>query len=411
MPPRTPLTEIKIKNLAKKEKAYKVFDGQGLYLEVMPNGSKKWRLKYRLKGVEKRISLGGYPEVSLKDARLSIAEVKKALRDGKDPVAERRGSAEEGLAALPSPSFAQVTEDWLKRFSPHWAPKTVKKKLEHLRNHILPATGERPIAEITPSEFLAKVLRPIESRGTLETAHRAKMLSGQVFRFAVASGIINADPTQTLKGALPPAAIKHRASITDPARITKLLRDLDNYDGHIVVRYALKLTPLLFVRPGELRHAEWPEINLEEAIWRIPAEKMKMKTPHLVPLATQAVTLLAELREYTGANKWVFPGLRAGDRPMSDAAVNAALRYLGYEKEEISAHGFRSMASTLLNEQGYNRDWIERQLAHSERDGVRAAYNYAEYLPERRKMMQDWADYLDGLRAQTGRITEPMANT
>lgn len=224
------------------------------------------------------------------------------------------------------------------------------------------------------------------------------MLSGQIFRFAVATGIINVDPTQTLKGALPPAVIKHRASITDPTRIPKLLRDLYSYDGHVVVRYALKLTPLLFVRPGELRHAEWSEINLEEAIWRIPADKMKMKTTHLVPLATQVVTLLDELREYTGGNRWVFPGLRTGDRPMSDAAVNAALRYLGYDKDDISAHGFRSMASTLLNEQGYNRDWIERQLAHSERDGVRAAYNYAEYLSERRQMMQAWADYLSNLK-------------
>ena len=398
MPPKSPLTEIKIKSLTPREKAYKVFDGQGLYLEVMPNGSKKWRLKYRISGVEKRISLGGYPEVSLKDVRLSIAEVKKTLRDGKDPVAERRGSSEEALNTAASPTFAQVTEDWLGRFTPQWSPKTVKKKLEHLRNHILPIIGEMPISEITPSEFLNKVLRPIESRGTLETAHRAKMLSGQIFRFAVASGIINIDPTQTLKGALPPAIIKHRASITDPARITKLLRDLDSYDGHVVVRYALKLTPMLFVRPGELRHAEWSEIDLDEGTWRIPAEKMKMRTPHIVPLATQAVTLFAELREYTGGNKWVFPGLRAGDRPMSDAAVNAALRYLGYEKDEISAHGFRSMASTLLNEKGYNRDWIERQLAHSERDGVRAAYNYAEYLPERRQMMQDWADYLFSLK-------------
>ena len=400
MPPKSPLTEIKIKSLAPKEKAYKVFDGQGLYLEVMPNGSKKWRLKYRLGGVEKRISLGGYPEVPLKDARLSIAEIKKTIRSGKDPVAERRGSTEDAIEASTSLSFAQITEDWLGRFSPQWSSKTVKKKREHLNNHLLPIIGERPISEITPSEFLNTVLRPIESRGTVETAHRVKMLAGQIFRFAVATGIINIDPTQTLKGALPPAIIKHRASITDPTRIPKLLHDLDTYNGHVVVSYALKLSPLLFVRPGELRHAEWAEINLAEATWRIPAEKMKMKITHIVPLATQAVALFTELRECTGSNKWVFPGLRTGDRPMSDAAVNAALRYLGYDKEDISAHGFRSMASTLLNEQGYNRDWIERQLAHSERDGVRAAYNYAEYLPERRQMMQAWADYLDAQKSE-----------
>ena len=396
MPPKSPLTEVKVKNLSKKEKSYKVFDGQGLYIEVMPNGNKKWRLKYRFSGAEKRASLGGYPEVSLKEARLASSDLKKILRDGQDPVAQKRDI--ETANEPTSPTFAQITQDWFERFSPQWSARTNKKKKEHLQNHILPKIGTRPVADITPAEFLTKILRPIESRGTLETAHRVKMLAGQVFRFAVASGHMNIDPTQTLKGALPPAMVTHRASITEPTNIAKLLCDIDNYDGHLVVKYALMLSPLLFVRPGELRHAEWSEINFTDSIWRIPGEKMKMKTPHIVPLAKQSKALLTGLHEYTGTNKWVFPGLRTGDRPMSDAAVNSALRYLHYTKEEISAHGFRSMASTLLNEQGYNRDWIERQLAHSERDGIRAAYNYAEYLPERHRMMQAWADYLDKLK-------------
>jgi integrase len=251
--------------------------------------------------------------------------------------------------------------------------------------------------DITPYVLLT-TLRRIESRGALETAHRALQNCSQVFRYAVATGRAERDPSGDLRGALPPAKGRHHASITDPIAIGELMRLLEGYQGSFVTKCALQLAPLLFVRPGELRRAEWSEINLEKAEWRIPGEKMKMGAVHIVPLSVQAVQILRELKALTGDRKYVFPGVRTPTRPMSENTVNAALRRLGYAKEELTGHGFRSMASTLLNEHGWNRDAIERQLAHAERDSVRAAYNYAEHLVERRKMMQEWADYLDSLK-------------
>ena len=275
--------------------------------------------------------------------------------------------------------------------------KPSKKRL-FLDKHILPFIGNLPIREIDPPVILNKLMRPVEARGHLETVHRIKMICGQIFRFGVATGAAARDPTQDLKSAVPPPKVTHRASIIEPSRIARLLNDIHNYNGHAVTCHALKLLPLIFVRPGELRHAEWSEIDWKEGQWRIPPEKMKMRITHIVPLARQSLEILESLKRYTGNHKFLFPGQRGDDRPMSDAAINAALRYLGYSGEEITGHGFRSMASTILNEKGYNRDWIERQLAHTEKDNVRAAYNYAEYLPERRRMMQEWADYLDSLR-------------
>ena len=391
------LTDTKIKNLQPKDKLYRLFDGQGygLYLEVLPNGSKKWRQKYRNDGRYKCITLGTYPETSLKDARSKAIDQKRLLESGKDPLVERHKETPTVF------TFAQLTKDWQKRFFPSWDQKTQKKKQLHLDNYVLPSIGRLPVNEISPAVILNKLLRPIEERGRIETAHRTKMMCSQIFRYGVATGQADRDQTQDLRGALTPVNASRRATILDVSRIGQLLNAIDMYNGFVVVRYALKLAPLLFVRPGELRQAEWSEIDWDEAMWRIPAEKMKkvkISIPHFVPLARQSVELLRELQAVTGDGKWVFPGQRANGRPMSDMALNVALRTLGYGKEEICAHGFRSMASTLLNEQGFNRDWIERQLAHSERDGVRAAYNYAEYLPERRKMMQVWADYLDGLR-------------
>lgn len=390
------LTDVKVKNLQPKDKLYRIFDGHGygLYLEVLPNGSKKWRLKYRNEGRYKCITLGTYPETGLKEARSKAVDQKRLLESGKDPLTERHRERPTLF------TFAHLTQDWQKRFFSSWDEKTQKKKLIHLTNYVLPALGRLPVNEITPAVILNKLLRPIEERGRIETAHRTKMMCSQIFRYGVATGQAERDPTQDLRGALTPVNASRRATIIDPDRIGELLNAIDLYNGFVVVRYALKLAPLLFVRPGELRQAEWTEINWDEALWRIPAEKMKkvkVGIPHFVPLARQAIEMLRELQSVTGENKWVFPGQRANGRSMSDMAMNVALRTLGYSKEDICAHGFRSMASTILNEQGYNRDWIERQLAHTERDGVRAAYNYAEYLPERRKMMQDWADYLDGL--------------
>ena len=393
MPPVLPLSDARIKSLGPKEKPYKVFDGQGLYLEVYPNGSKLWRIKYKYEGKDRRVSLGAYPEISLKDARIELAKVRLMLREGGNPTAPPRPPEEsKGI------TFGQVAEDWAGRFLAQTAPATVKKKKMFLDKHIIPVLGNVPIKDIGPQLVLNKLMRPIEARGHLETAHRVKMLCGQIFRFAVAIGEADRDPTQDLKGAVPPPRVTHRATIIEPSKIARLMNDIYNYNGHAVVCHALKLLPLFFVRPGELRHAEWAEIDWTEKQWRIPAEKMKMRVPHIVPFSRQALEILEDLKPYTSRHKFVFPGQRGNDRPMSDAAINAALRYLGYSGDDITGHGFRSMASTILNEKGYNRDWIERQLAHTEHDAVRAVYNYAEYLPERRKMMQDWADYLDSLR-------------
>ncbi len=393
----TPLTDAKVRSLVPRERSYKVFDGHGLYLEVYPHGSKLWRIKYRFDGKDRRLSLGPYPEVGLKDARAEASKVRLKLRDGVDPATPKAGST----LQTSEPTFRDVAEDWAGRFLAQSEPATVKKKRLFLDKHILPTIGEMSIRKIDPPTILNLLMRPLEDRGQLETAHRLKFLCGQIFRYAIATGQADRDPTQDLRGAVPPPMVTHRATMVDPKKIGPLLRDLYNYDGHVVVQHALMLLPLVFVRPGELRHAEWGEIDWADRLWRIPAGKMKkvkFGLPHLVPLARQSIEILENLKRYTGGRKYLFPGQRGNDRPMSDMAVNAALRYLGYTGNEITGHGFRAMASTILNEKGYNRDWIERQLAHVERDNVRAAYNYAEYLPERRRMMQDWADYLESLR-------------
>jgi integrase len=270
--------------------------------------------------------------------------------------------------------------------------------MARLKNDVFPWIGSMPISKISAPELLS-CLRRIEAHGKLETAHRVHQSCGTIFRYAVATGRAERDPSGDLRGAIPPAQGKHHASITDPTKIGGLLRAINGYDGSSIVRFALQLASLVFVHPGELRRAEWKEFNLDEYEWRIPAERMKMGEVHIVPLSKQAVAVLQELKPITGAGRYVFPGARTSSRPLSDNALNAALRRMGLEQGTMTAHGFRSMASTLLNEQGWNRDAIERQLARGERDAIRAAYNYAEHLPERRKMMQAWADYLDGLRA------------
>jgi len=387
------LTDLKIKNLKPRDKPYKVFDGKGLYLEVMPNGGKKWRYRYLFRNQDKRITLGTYPTLGLKEARDRAEDERKLVANQKDPILEKRLDME-----LKARTFLDVAKEWELQFFANWKPATMKKKRILLQAYIYSIIGDLPIREIAPVLILEKVLKPIQVKGLLDTAHRVKMICSQIFRFAVASGQAERDPTQDLRGAMPPLKVRHRSTILDQAKISKLLHDMYNYNGHVVVQHALKLLPLVFVRPGELRHAEWSEINWPESQWRIPADKMKMNLPHIIPLARQSVEILKSLYKFTGGHKFLFPGQRGNERPMSDAAVNAALRYLGYSGKEITGHGFRSMASTILNEKGYNRDWIERQLAHVEQNNVRAAYNYAEYLPERRKMMQDWADFLDSIR-------------
>jgi integrase len=398
-----PLTDIKIRSAKPQHKTYKLFDSGGLYLEVTTAGRKYWRWKYRFGGKEKRLAFGVYPDVTLKMAREERDDARLQLANGVDPSEARRA---EKVAQAGAESFEAIAREWHAKFSPGWEASHGDRILRRLENDIFPWLGKRPIGEIKPPDTLA-VLRRIESRGALETAHRALQNCGQVFRYAVATGRAERDPTRDLKGALPPPKEKHHASITDPKRIAELLRVIDAYQGYFVTKCALRLAPLVFVRPGELRRAEWPEVDLEKAEWRIPAKRMKMRELHIVPLARQAVDILRELEPLTNrvfpsrpnACRYVFPSARTHERPMSENAVLAALRRMGYTKEEMTGHGFRSMASTLLHEQGWNHQAIERQLAHAERNAVSAAYNFAEHLLERRKMMQDWADYLDRLKA------------
>ena len=379
------------------DKPVRLFDAGGLYLELAPNGGKWWRLKYRHAGKEKRLSLGVYPHVALKQARERRDEAKKLLANGIDP-SEQRKAHKAAVTERAANSFEAVAREWFASFSKNWVKGHSDKIIRRLEHNIFPYLGGRPIAEITSREVLA-VLRRVEKRGAIETAHRTKQNCSQVFRYAVAAGRAERDPTVDLRGALTPTSERHHPSIIDPKAIGALLRAIDGYEGSPVTKCALKLAPLTIVRPGELRRAEWSEFNFDKAEWRIPAERMKMREQHIVPLSKQAVAVLKELHPLTGQKSYVFPGARTNGRPMSENTVNAALRRLGYTKDQMTGHGFRSMASTHLNEQGWHRDAIERQLAHAERDDVRAAYNFAEHLPERRKMMQAWADYLDGLRA------------
>ena len=311
-------------------------------------------------------------------------------RQGLDPGQEKRKAD--------GNTFQAVALEWFVKRSPKWVPSHSVRIRKRLEKDLFPHLGARRIAELKAPDLLV-ALRRIEARGAIETAHRALQNCGEIFRYAIATGRAERDWAADLRGALESPKEKHHASITDPKKVGALLRAIASYAGTSGVRRALQLAPLTFVRPGELRKAEWTEFDLEAAEWRIPGARMKMREQHLVPLSVQAVSALRELHEYTGRGRYVFPGARSSDRPMSDNTVNAALRRLGYGKEEMTGHGFRSMASTLLNEQGWNRDAIERQLAHAERDNVRAAYNFAEHLPERRKMMQAWADYLDRLAA------------
>lgn len=389
------LTPIAAKNLKPKEKPFKQADGGGLYLEVFPNGSKLWRLKYRkADGSETRVSLGKFPDVSVADARNERERIKADRRKGIDPADQRRAIAAQAAVAAEN-TFEAVGREWLSR--QNLSKATHDKAIWMFESLTFPWIGARPVAEITAPDMLA-LLRRIESRGKLETAQRVKQQAGRVFRYAIATGRAAADPTAALRGALATPKTRHRASITDPAKIGPLLRALDGYSGAFVTACALKLAPLLFVRPGELRHAEWSEFDLDAGEWRIPAAKMKMRAVHIVPLSVQAVAILRDLLPLTGPAGYLFPSVRSGRAPMSENTVVGALRRLGYAGDEMSGHGFRSMASTRLHEMGWPHDAIERQLAHAERNKVSAAYNYAEHLPERRKMMQAWADYLDVLR-------------
>jgi integrase len=392
-----PLTDPAVRKAEARPKPYKLADSGGMYLLVTPAGSKLWRWKYRVNGREKLLALGVYPVVTLTAARADCAKARQRLTQGIDESGERARAKREVVAkvAVASDTFRVVADAWMK--TQDVAPITASKN-RWILSHVMPTLGARPIGSITARDLLS-VLRVIEATGKIETAQRAKVKVGQIFRFAVMEGRAPADITSSLRGMLKSPKVRHHAAITDPANMGALLRALDGFQGQLVTLAALRLAPLVFVRPGELRTAAWADFDLPGAIWRIPAEKMKMKAAHLVPLSLQAVSILNELRDLTGDDEFVFPGIRSARRPMSNNTINAALRRLGYSKDEMTGHGFRSMAATRLNEMGWRADAIERQLAHVESNKVREAYtSAAQYLDERTKMMQAWADYLDGLR-------------
>ena len=389
-----PLTDTAIRAAKPADKPQKLFDGNGLFLFIAPSGAKSWRLKYRFQGREKLLTLGTYPQLSLKEARESSAGARKKLSGGIDPSAEKKVKA---LSA--QITFEAVTREWHENQKPTWTEAYAKDVLERVDRNVFRYLGNRPIGEITPPELLA-VLRKIEGRGAVEQAHRVRSICSLVFRYAIATGKAERDTAADLRGALKTRLIIPRAAITDPNEIGGLLRAIDAFPGTFVVKSGLQLLALTFLRPSEVRLGEWAEIDLEEKLWRIPAKRMKMRLDHLVPLSSQACAILESLRQLTGDGRLMFPGLRSVERAISDATFIAALRRMGFAKDEMCAHGFRSMASTLLNEQGYSADVIEKQLAHNPRDKVRGVYNRAEYLPERRKMMQEWADYLNELKSK-----------
>jgi integrase len=393
-----PLTNTTIRNAKAGDKSRKLFDGGGLYLEVTPAGGKWWRFRYAFGGKSKLLSMGTYPDVSLAKARERRAEARKLLVDGIDPSVHRKATRlmREDRAAN---SFEAVAREWYAKLAPTWNAAHGTRIIRRLERDIFPWLGGRPVAEVAAPELL-RVIRRIEERGALETAHRALQNCGQVMRYAVATGRAERDPSGDLRGALPPVRGSHFAAVIDPKEISVLMRTIDGYEGTFPVRCALRLAPLVFVRPGELRQAQWADIDLSAAEWRFHVTKTR--TDHIVPLSRQAAQILSELRELTGHGRYAFPGARTHERPMSDNALNAALRRLDIPKDKMSTHGFRAMARTVLDEVlGFRVDLIEHQLAHAVRDANGRAYNRTAHLPERRRMMQAWADWLDQQRAAT----------
>ena len=395
------LTATAVKQAKTKTKPYKLADGGGLYLHLKTAG-KYWRYKYRYAGKEKLLALGTYPEISLADARKLHLEARENLANGIDPSAHKKATSAATHAALAN-SFEALAIEWSKTRSKK-SESTEKRQNALLKKDLLPYLGNRPIADIKAPELL-KVLRKIESRGAIESAHRAKRLSGQIFRYAVATGRAERDPSVDLRDALTQPTRTHFNSITEPAEVGPLIAAINNYQATPVVMAAIKLTPLLFCRPGELRHLEWSEVNFAEGRIELPASKMKMKEPHIIPLASQAIAILKELQPITGRGKYVFPSARGASRPLSENGVRTALRTLGYTNEQISPHGFRATARTILDEiLNFPVDWIEHQLAHAVKDANGRAYNRTKHLPQRKQMMQAWADYLDDLANGTSNV-------
>ena len=387
----TSLSDAKVRNAKPRAKRYKLADGEGLFLFVMPTGSKYWRLKYFFDGKEKLLALGVYPEVTLADARDRRAQARKTLATGNDP-AEVKKETKRRKVFRNENSFEVVAREWFAQRTHEWAKSSSNIMLRRLEKHILPTLGQRPIADINAPEVLA-MLRVVESKGTLETARRLMQICGKIFMYAIATGRAERNPVPDLRGALKAPVAKHYPFLT-AIDLPEFLKNLESYDGNIQTKLALHLLLLTFVRTTELRGAQWSEIDFEKAEWRIPAERMKMKELHIVPLSRQAIAILRELQRHSGNREYLFPNHQNPAKFMSENTMLYALYRMGYHSR-TTGHGFRSTASTILNEHEFRADVIERQLAHSERDTVRAAYNHAQYLPERRNMMQWWADYLE----------------
>lgn len=395
-----PLTDVAIRNAKPREKPYKVGDTLGLFLLVQPSGGKLWRVKYRIDGKEKKLAIGIYPQVGLAEARRRRDAARELVAAGKDPGREKqrekvrsRIQAETTFDAIAAEFCQKRSRDGQKA----WAVSTATRS-EYLLSLLKGSIGKLPITEIEPADVLIAV-RKIERKGQLESARRTLQLAGAEFRYAVATARLSSDPTRDLRGALTAPTVTHYGAIIDPARVGELLRAIEGYEGQPITKLAMQLAPHVFVRPGELRHAEWSEFDFDGALWTIPASKTKMRKDHLVPLSRQSIAILEDLRTLTGPDGYVFPSIRSRKRPMSDNTINAGLRRLGYSTDEMTAHGFRAMASTLLNESGkWHPDAIERALAHGDSDRIRAAYHRGAHWKERVAMAQWWSDHLDQLR-------------
>ena len=391
------LSETKVRSAKAQSKPYKIADGDGLFLLVTPAGGKYWRLKYFFGGKEKLLALGVYPEISLAQARERRAQAKKLIANGEDP-AEAKKESKRRIILSNSNSFESVAREWYANRCHEWSQSSVRSKTFYLEKHLIPKLGQRPITAITAPEVL-EMLRAIEAKGTLDSAKRVMQMCGQVFMYGIATGRVERNPVPDLRGALKSPVVKHR-SFLKANELPDYLKTLEGYEGSQQTKLALRLLLLTFVRTTELRAAEWAEIDWEGALWRIPAGRMKVNEPHLVPLSKQALGILTELQGLTGDHRFLFPNQTNPKSYMSENTMLYALYRMGYHSR-ATGHGFRSTASTILNEHGFRPDVIERQLAHTERNQVRAAYNHAQYLPERRKMMQWWADYLDKASKKT----------
>ena len=394
------LSELQIRNAKPREKLYKISDGGGLQLWIFPDGAKRWRVAYRFAGKAKTLSVGVYPQVTTKQARDALAKAKALLAAGEDPSLVRKLTKASNASAAAN-TFDAIADELLSKKQREGKAERTSNKIEWLLSLVRQDLGPRPIAQITAAEVL-RVLKQVEARGKLETAKRLRATIGQVFRLAIATGRAENDPTGALRGALAAPVVRHRAAIIDPKGFGALLRAIDGYDGAPETKAALQLSAWTFCRPGEIRSAEWAEIDLQNAVWSIPAEKMKMRRPHRVPLSKEAVAVLESIKRITGNYRFVFPSARSHKRCMSENTINAALRRLGFSKEEMTAHGFRSTASSMLNESGlWNADAIERQLAHVDADSVRRAYARADFWDERVRMMQWWANEYQKMRKRS----------